>query len=88
MQGEDGWLRVDGAPNELPSVTVAQGGTTKTFRENRYAHRMVHEFQAFARLFAERDTQTLAKHLTISQAVMETVDALRASAALPFPETN
>ena len=49
---------------------------------------MVHEFQAFARLFAERDTQTLAKHLTISQAVMETVDALRASAALPFPDTH
>ena len=81
-------LRVDGAPNELPSVTVAQGGTTKTFRENRYAHRMVHEFQAIARLFAERDTQNIDEHLVISQAVMETVDALRASAALPFPDPH
>lgn len=88
MQGEDGWLRVDGAPNELPSVTVAQGGTTKTFRENRYAHRMVHEFQAFARLSAERDAQTIDEHLAISQAVMETVDALHVDAALPFPEMN
>ena len=88
VQGEDGWLRVDGAPNELPSVTVAQGGKEKTFRENRYAHRMVHEFQAFARLFAERDTQNIDEHLVTSQAVMETVDALRASAALPFPDTH
>lgn len=88
VQGEDGWLRVDGAPNELPSVTVAQSGKEKTFCENRYAHRMVHEFQAFARLFAERDTQNIDEHLVISQAVMETVDALRASAALPFPDTH
>lgn len=49
---------------------------------------MVHEFQAFARIFAERDKKTIDEHLTVSQAVMETVDALRASAALPFPETN
>ena len=88
VQGEDGWLRVDGAPNELPSVTISQGGTMKAFRENCYAHRMVHEFQAIARLFTERDTQTIDEHLAISQAVMETVDALRVSTALPFPEMN
>ena len=49
---------------------------------------MVHEFQAFARLFAERDAQTIDEHLAISQAVMETVDALHVDAALPFPEMN
>lgn len=85
VQGEDGWLRVDGAPNELPSITICQGGSTETFRENRYAHRMVHEFQAIARIFSERDVQTVAEHMTISQEVMETVDALRQSAGLPFP---
>lgn len=82
VQGEAGWLRADGAPNELPQVTICQDGKTETFQENRYAHRMVHEFQAFARIFTQRDADTVARHLSISQAVMETVDVLRQSAHL------
>lgn len=85
VQGEDGWLRADGAPNELPRVTVHCGGKEQVFQENRYTHRMVHEFQAFAKLFDERDAKTAAEHLNISQNVMETVDSLRRSADLPFP---
>jgi predicted dehydrogenase len=82
VQGEQGWLRADGAPNELPQVTVCIGGQEKTYQENRYAHRMVSEFEAIRDMLSNGDRAQMSAGLARSLAVAETMDALRRSAGL------
>ena len=76
VQGEKGWLRVNGTPNELESVTVSIGGKTQTMNENAYAHRMVHEFKAFAAAYEAGDYAFVRRGLAQSVAVAELLDVL------------
>ena len=86
VQGERGWLRVLGAPNELAAFEVSLHGSRATTRYelNRYPHRMVHEFQKFASTYAAQDYGTMAKGLDISLAVMETAERARRDAGIVF----
>lgn len=79
VQGERGWVRVHGAPNVLTSVTVCLDGKEITHNENQYAHRMVHEFMEFARMYREQDTANFAQSLRTSIDVVETLEMLRTS---------
>lgn len=79
VQGEKGWLRVDGAPNEMPAVTLSYGGKTWQVQENRYAHRMVHEFQRIAEIYEAHDLAAVQRGLSRSLLVGEIVDGLRQS---------
>lgn len=82
VQGEKGWLRVDGAPNEMPAVTLSYDGRTWQVRKNRYAHRMVHEFRRIAEIYESHDLAAVSRGLSRSLLVGEIVDELRQPAAM------
>ena len=87
IQGEKGWIRVTGAPNELRSFETHLLGTGVTTHNelNRYPHRMVHEFQEFAKMFHEKDYDRMAKGLDVSVAVLETAETARKQVGIAFP---
>ena len=78
IQGENGWLEMQGAPNELPRVVVHAEGKDCVVEANEYAHRMVHEFQAFARIHEEGDWEAVRRSNEQSLHVAKLVDELRA----------
>lgn len=51
---------------------------------NRYPHRMVHEFQEFAALYAAQDYAAMEAGLKVSQVVMETAERARKDAGIVF----
>ena len=87
IQGEKGWIRVTDTPNELRSFESHLLGTGVTTHNelNRYGHRMVHEFQEFARIFHEKEYDRMAKGLDVSVAVLETAEAARKQVGIVFP---
>ena len=86
IQGEKGWLQVTGAPNALKTFAVALHGERKVthYELNRYAHRMVHEFQEFADCYARQDYENMRRGLDVSLAVMETAEKARKGAGIVF----
>lgn len=86
IQGEKGWLRVLGSPNALKAFEFHLRGSGKTehFELNRYDHRMVHEFEDFARIYQEQDYASMAAGLDTSLAVMETAEKARKQAGIVF----
>ena len=87
IQGEKGWLRVTDKPNEMRSFETHLIGTGITTRHelNRYEHRMVHEFQEFARMFREKDYERMSRGLDVSVAVLETAETARRQVGIVFP---
>lgn len=79
IQGEKGWIRVIGAPNELKAVEVSVRSEklVKRYELNKYDNRMVHEFQEFALTFTKKDYAKMKTGLIISLAVLETVEKAR-----------
>ncbi len=86
VQGEKGWLKVLGAPNELAAFEVSLHGSRAVTRYelNRYPHRMVHEFQEFASLYEAQDYATMEAGLKVSKAVLETAERARKDAGIVF----
>ena len=86
VQGEKGWLRVEGAPNELKAFSVSLHGSRQTTRYelNRYPHRMVHEFAEFAGIYQAGDYASVQKGLEVSLTVMETAEKARKGAGIVF----
>lgn len=78
IQGENGWLEMQGAPNKLPRVVVHAEGKDCVVEANAYEHRMVHEFQAFARIHATQDFDAVRRSNEQSLCVAKLVDELRA----------
>ena len=77
IQGENGWLEMQGAPNELPRVIVHAGGWDRVIEANAYAHRMVHEFQAFVKIFETQAFDVVRRSNEQSLRVAKLVDDLR-----------
>ena len=86
VQGENGWLRVLGAPNALTAFEVSLHGsrTVTRYELNRYPHRMVHEFKEFAALYEAKDYAAMEAGLKVSQAVLETAERARKGAGIVF----
>ena len=82
VQGERGWMELEGAPNELPRVTLHADGKDCVVELNRYENRMVSEFQSFAKIFAEGDWEAVRRSNEQSLLVAKLVDELRRSAGL------
>ena len=82
VQGERGWMELEGAPNELPRVTLHADGKDCVVESNRYENRMVSEFQSFAKIFAEGDWEAVRRSNEQSLLVAKLVDELRRSAGL------
>ncbi|MBQ9479183.1 MAG: gfo/Idh/MocA family oxidoreductase, partial [Selenomonadaceae bacterium] len=79
LQGERGWLRVNGAPNEFKSFDVSVGGSIEHYELNRPEHRMVDEFEEFASMYAARDFEQMSRWLDVSIAVMRTAERAKKS---------
>ena len=70
IQGEKGWIMVEGANNALASVKISVGGQVETIRSNRYAHRLGHEFEAIMDIYERKDYEQVLMHRDTSLAVM------------------
>lgn len=86
IQGEKGYIKVTDKPNEIRSfeMSLRGSGVTSRYELNKYSHRMVHEFQAFAKIFAAGDYETMKRGLEVSVAVMETAETARKQAGIVF----
>ena len=88
IQGEKGYMRIDGKPNAAPNLTtvIAENANEKTVRDASGAmvrptrtetlilkappHRLTGEFQDFARIIAEKDTEAADRLLRVTLDVM------------------
>jgi len=82
VQGERGWMELEGAPNELPRVTLHADGKDCVVESNRYENRMVSEFQSFAKIFETQNGAAVHRSNEQSLRVAKLVDELRRSAGL------
>ncbi len=87
IQGEKGYIKVTDTPNELRSfeMNIRGSGVTTHSELNKYSHRMVHEFQEFARIFHAGDYERVKQGLETSVAVLETAEEARRQVGIVFP---
>ena len=85
IQGENGWIRTDGTPNELRSFTIGlRGAEPETFALNRHEHRMVHEFEEMQRIYRQRDYTAVEDGFAVTRAVMAVMEKARLMAGIQF----
>lgn len=87
IQGEKGWIKISGAPNELKSFEVHLRDTNVTtdFELNRYDFRMIHEFKEFARIYHGKDFEKMRNGLDISLATIQVAETARKQVGITFP---
>ncbi|MBQ2521364.1 MAG: Gfo/Idh/MocA family oxidoreductase [Bacteroidales bacterium] len=75
IQGDNGWIRVDGMPNILAEVQVClKGEAPERFSPNRRASRLSEQFAFFRDAFLSGDRSAMLERLDHSLLVMETLD--------------
>lgn len=75
IQGNNGFLTVNGATNTLPEVAVTLNHQkTQTFNHNQQHHRMYAEFVAFQKIIAEKDMTAAKNALSHSHNVMKVLE--------------
>lgn len=75
IQGDNGCIRVDDAPNELRNVNIAvRGEEIKHLELNRFDHRMVHEFIEFGDIFETGDYSKVESGLQTSLSVIKIIE--------------
>ena len=85
IQGESGWIRADGTPNELASFTVGlRGRQEKSYALNCHEHRMVPEFEAMRDIFARKDYLNVEEGLQTTRTVMAVMEKARLMADIQF----
>jgi predicted dehydrogenase len=78
LQGECGWLRIDGPVSTLSSITLClHGQQPHQIPLPPVSHRLAPDFATFAELFHRQDYGTMNTLLDHSLAVMQTLDKLR-----------
>ncbi len=84
IQGDKGYIHVEGAPNVLTNFTLSVGGRTETKQLNTYEHRMVHEFLSFFEIYEKKDYARMEAGLEISKLVIQTAEQAGQSAGIPY----
>ena len=85
IQGEAGWIRAEGAPNELRTFTAGlRGREPETYALNRHEHRMVHEFEAMRDIFFHKDYARVEEGLRTTRSVMAVMEKARLMAGIQF----
>lgn len=87
IQGEKGWIKVSGAPNELNSfeIHLHKSGETTRYELNKYSHRMVHEFKEFEQIYRTNDFEKMRSELDVSLAVIRAAEKARKQVGIVFP---
>lgn len=86
IQGEGGWIKVCGAPNEVKSFDICLHGNriTSHYELNNYDHRMVHEFIEFAKIFDDKNYDRMRAGLDVSVNVLTAAETARKQAGIVF----
>ncbi len=84
IQGEKGYLKVEGATNFCPEVTLVAGDSVDVFNEANHDNHMVEEFQRFEEMFRNKDLKQCYKYLQHSVSVMKIVETMRLKAGIVF----
>lgn len=75
IQGENGYIKVDGTPNIFGNVEInLRGEEIKIFNENKFENRMVHEFIDFSKFFEEKIYSEMEKYLKNSLEVVKIIE--------------
>ena len=73
IQGDNGYIKVDSAPNVFKNVEINLGGEIKKFDKNLYENRMVSEFIEFGNIFEEKNYAAMENYLKNSLDVMKII---------------
>ena len=85
FQGEKGYMELLGATNLCKLIKLhKKGEATKLISKEKYDHRMVNEFIAFAQIYKKQDYNTCYKNLEHSLIVMEVLEQAKTSGNLKF----
>lgn len=78
IQGEQGWMEVQDAPNAMSALRLWAGGLPTDFSPEPVENRMVWEFRDFLEIVRTGDRAAMEAELQRSIAVVETVEMLTA----------
>lgn len=85
IQGEDGFIQMNDQPNLMRQFEVhVRGQESRTINENRFEHRMIHEFIEFNEIFERRDFQTMLEWLKTSISVIRVAEESIKNAGLIY----
>jgi predicted dehydrogenase len=78
LQGDNGWLRIDGPVSTMSSITLCLlGQQPRQIPLPPVSHRLAPEFMAIADIFHRKDFDTMNHLLDHSLAVLQTIDKIR-----------
>lgn len=85
FQGEKGYMQLVGAPNTSKLIEVHLNNQETTLvNKERYDHRMIDEFIAFAKIYKAKDYETCYAKLDHSLKVMQVLEQARLNSDLKF----
>ena len=75
IQGDNGYIKVDGTANELANVEInIRGNEVEKINLNQFDHRMIHEFIEFADTFQNKNYDVMKNSLEKSKIVVKIVE--------------
>ena len=75
IQGDKGYIKVNGSPNIFGSVEInLRGDDVKIFNENKFENRMVHEFIDFGNIFETKNYSAVEEYLKTSLDVIKILE--------------
>ncbi|WP_163187642.1 Gfo/Idh/MocA family protein [Niallia circulans] len=85
IQGDNGFLTVDGPVNSIDSFTISNASNVEEkINKNEHKHRMYEEFVAFEKIICEKNKSEMLKRLEHSLQVMEILTMARKKAGIIF----
>ena len=75
IQGENGYIKIDSAPNIFNCVEInLRGKELQRFNQNKFENRMVHEFIEFGKIFEEKNYSAVERGLQTSLDVIKILE--------------
>lgn len=81
IEGERGWLRIEGTPDHFRYWEICTGGQTERYSLERTEHRMTDEFRHFNQIFSENRYDEMKSFLRLSVQVARVTEAAQRSSA-------
>ncbi len=84
IQGEKGWMRIEGTPDDFQSLQIHTPEGQETLSLVQDEHRMVDEFRAFETIYRKGDYAAMTHYLDHSVLVAEVAEAALADAGIHY----
>lgn len=85
IQGEKGYIYVEGGSNGLVNIRVVTKETEESFNEQPNPNRWFYEVQNMTKVLLEEDHDTINRGLEIMVDVMEVIETARKNAGILYP---